>query len=67
MAKLLKTRSLKTPLSIQAENSISLYRGQSPSSIKQLLSFQRQSVVNELLEYYGCTDTGTLSVKLSML
>lgn len=67
MAKLLKTGSFQTPLSIQAENSISLYRGQSPSSIKQLLSFQRQSVVNELLEYYGCTDTGTLSVKLSML
>lgn len=54
-------------LSIQAENSISLYRGQNPSTIRQALSFQKQSVVNELLEHYGCTDTGTLSVKLSML
>lgn len=54
-------------LSKQAENSNSLYRGQNPSTIKQLLSFQKQSVVNELLEHYGCTDTGTLSVKLSML
>ena len=60
-------QTIMAKLSIQAENSISLYRGQSPSSIKQLLSFQKQSVVNELLEYYGCTDTGTLSVKLSML
>lgn len=67
MAKLLKTRSFQTPLSIQAENSISLYRGQNPSTIRQALSFQKQSVVNELLDYYGCTDTGTLSVKLSML
>ena len=54
-------------LSIQAENSISLYRGQSPATIKQALNFQKQSVVNELMEYFECSDKVELSLKLSML
>lgn len=56
-----------TNLSIQAENSISLYRGQSPATIKQALNFQKQSVVNELMEHFECSDKAELSLKLSML
>lgn len=52
-------------LSKQAENSISLYRGQNPSTIKQLLAFQNKNVVDELLKFFNCNDISTLSVKLS--
>lgn len=52
-------------LSKQAENSISLYRGQNPSTIKQLLVFQNKNVVDELLKFFNCTEISTLSVKLS--
>ena len=34
---------------------------------KHQIDFDSISSIQELLEYYGCTDTGTLSVKLSML
>lgn len=53
-------------LSKQAENSISLYRGQNPSTIQQLLAFQNKNVVDELLNYFDCKDISTLSVKLSI-
>lgn len=54
-------------LSKQAQNSIELYRGQDSFDIKQLLHFQKKSVVDELLNHFECDNIGDLSVKLSML
>lgn len=49
----------------QAKNCLELYRGGNPTTIKQLLAMQKQSVVNELKEYFGVSDLDTLAVRLS--
>lgn len=53
-------------LSKQAQNSLELYRGGSPSTIKQLLNMQNTSVVNELKGYFCVTSIDDLAVRLSM-
>lgn len=50
----------------QAENSLSLYRGGNPSTIKQLLGFQKASVVNELKEHFGVSNLDALARRLSL-
>lgn len=53
-------------MSAQAKNSLELYRGGNPSTIKQLLRMQSSSVVNELKEHFGTNDLDELSVRLSI-
>ena len=50
----------------QAQNSINLYKGQNPSTIKQALSFQKNSVVEELKTYFNAKDINDLAIKLSI-
>ena len=50
----------------QAQNSLALYKGQDPLTIKQALSVQNSSVVNELKEYFKAKDLNELSIKLSI-
>lgn len=49
----------------QAQNSIALYRGNNPSTIKQLLQMQNKSVVNELMEHFNVTNTSDLAFALA--
>lgn len=49
----------------QALNSIDLYRGNNPSTIKQCLGIQQSSVVNELKEHFHASDINELAIKLS--
>lgn len=50
----------------QAKNSLSLYRGNSPETIKQALRIQRSSVVEELKQYFGTTSIDELALRLSL-
>lgn len=50
----------------QAKNSLSLYKGGNPSTIKQLLEFQKPSVVNELKEHFNASTLDELAIKLSI-
>lgn len=50
----------------QAENSLNLYRGGKPETIKQLLAFQTSSVVDELKEHFNVTNNSELAIRLSM-
>ena len=50
----------------QAINSIGLYKGNSPSTIKQALSFQKKSVVEELKNHFHANDLTELAIKLSI-
>lgn len=50
----------------QAQNSLFLYKGQNPKTIKMALSFQDNSVINELKEYFKAKDIDELSFKLSI-
>lgn len=50
----------------QAENSLNLYRGGNPSTIKMLLNRQSKSVVNELMEHFNASDIGELALRLSI-
>lgn len=50
----------------QAQNSINLYKGQNPSTIKKALSIQRSNVVEELKEHFNAKDIDELAIKLSM-
>lgn len=50
----------------QAQNSLALYKGQNPSTIRQALSIQNSSIVNELKEYFNAKDLDELSIKLSI-
>ncbi len=50
----------------QAQNSLNLYRGQNPATIKQALRIQRSSVVEELKEHFNAKDIDELAVKLSI-
>ena len=49
----------------QAQNSIDLYLGQDPTTIKRALSIQKSSIINELKEHFGVTDIDTLAVTLA--
>lgn len=53
-------------MSAQAKNSLALYKGGNPATIKQLLRMQSQSVVDELKEHFGAKDLDELSVRLSI-
>ncbi len=50
----------------QALNSIELYKGNNPATIKMALKMQRSSVVNELMEHFGTKDIDELAIKLSI-
>lgn len=50
----------------QAQNSLDLYRGQNPATIKQALRMQKSSVVEELKEYFGVSDIDSLATRLSI-
>ena len=49
----------------QAQNSIRLYKGNSPDKIGQLLKIQNSNVVNELMAHYNANSINELAVKLS--
>lgn len=49
----------------QALNSINLYRGGNPETIRKLLMTQRESVVKELKEHFNASDIVELSIKLA--
>lgn len=49
----------------QAKNSLELYRGGRPGTIKQLLRVQRESVVKELMQYTNARDIDELAIRLS--
>jgi hypothetical protein len=49
----------------QALNSLALYRGGNPATIKQLLKMQSSSVVNELKEHFGVSTMEELASELS--
>lgn len=53
-------------MSSQALNSIELYKGNNPETIKMALKMQRSSVVNELMEYFKAPNIDELAIKLSM-
>lgn len=50
----------------QAQNSIDLYSGENPESIKRALKFQKKSVVSELMEHFNAKDINELAIKLSL-
>ena len=50
----------------QAQNSLALYKGQNPATIKHALSIQKSSIVNELKEHFGVSDLNSLAIKLSV-
>lgn len=50
----------------QAKNSLNLYKGGNPETIKQLLRIQKSSVVNELKEHFNARDLNELAIKLSL-
>lgn len=50
----------------QAMNSLDLYRGGNPETIKKLLRLQSNSVVNELKEHFHARGVDDLAIKLSM-
>ena len=54
-------------MTLQALNSIVLYRGNDPEIIKMLLRIQKSSVVNELKEHFGASDIEGLAITLSLL
>ncbi|MCQ2258238.1 MAG: hypothetical protein MJZ41_09660 [Bacteroidaceae bacterium] len=56
----------KDQLSQQAKNSLDLYAGGDESKIKQLLRFQRSSVVNELMEFTGSHNMDDLALRLKL-
>lgn len=50
----------------QARNSINLYRGGNPDTIKQLLKMQKQSVIDELMVHFKADSYDELAQKLSI-
>lgn len=50
----------------QAENCISMFRGNAPATIEKALRMQKSSIVNELKEHYGSSDIGHLALRLSL-
>lgn len=54
-------------MTTQAQNSISLYKGNNLNKIKLGLSLQKQSVVKELMDYFKVDTKEKLAIKLSQL
>lgn len=50
----------------QALNSIRLYKGGNPTTIEQLLKYQKSSIVNELKEHFNASSLHELAIKLSL-
>ena len=50
----------------QAINSLELYRGGNPDTIRKLLMTQRDSVVKELKDHFGAKDIVELSIRLAL-
>lgn len=50
----------------QAQNSINLYKGQPISLIKQALTMQGKSTVEELKQHFNASTIEDLAVKLSI-
>lgn len=50
----------------QAKNCLELYRGGNPTTIKQLLMFQKPSVLEELKNYFREQNLDKLAVRLSI-
>lgn len=50
----------------QAQNSLDLYRGQNPTTIKQALRMQKSSIVEELKAHFGVSDIDSLATRLSI-
>ena len=53
-------------MTTQATNSIALYKGNNPATIKMALKIQKSSVVKELMEYFGASNTDELAIRLSI-
>lgn len=53
-------------MTIQAQNSLALYKEQNPLMIKYALSMQEDSIVDELKKYFGVLDIDSLAIKLSI-
>lgn len=53
-------------MTTQAQNSLNLYRGQNPSTIKRALSIQNKSVVEELKQHFNVSNLDDLAVRLSI-
>lgn len=49
----------------QAQNSIDLYAGNNPATIKQALKMQKKSIVSELMEHFDAKNIDELAIKLS--
>ena len=54
-------------MTTQAQNSINLYAGENPATIKKALKMQKKSVVSELMKHCNAKDIDELAIKLSML
>lgn len=52
-------------MSQQAINSLGLYRGGNPETIKKLLAIQDKGVVKELMDHFKATDLDDLAFHLS--
>ena len=50
----------------QALNSLSLYKGNDPSTIEGALAIQKSSVVSELKEHFGVDSNHELAIRLSI-
>ena len=53
-------------MTIQAQNSLTHYKGQNPLIIKYALSMQKDSIVDELKKYFGVLNIDSLAIKLSI-
>lgn len=51
---------------MQMQNSLELYRGQNPKTIKQLLKMQSSTVVNLLKKKFGVDDLDELALRCSI-
>ena len=50
----------------QAQNSINLFAGENPETIKKALKMQKKSIVSELIEHFNAKDINDLALKLSI-
>ncbi len=49
----------------QAQNSIDLYSGENPETIKKALHIQKKSIVSELMKHFDAKNIDELAIKLS--
>lgn len=62
---MLNNKTLKE-MTTQAQNSLKLYKGGNPSTIEQLLQFQKKEIVSELMQHFNCYNVSELAVRLSI-